>query len=332
MAGQRVVVTGATGFIGRHLVRRLASRGDRVIAVDVHPPGPDAPLPDGVEFKLIDVRDTASLAAILPGVDTVYHLASAHLEVNVPDSVYEVVNVQAVEGFVKAAAAAKVRRFVHTSSVGIYGHVSAPPAGEDAPKHPNTVYERTKLAGEQHAVPAAAAAGLSLIIVRPAWVYGPGCPRTKKLMRAVRKGMFFYVGDGSNLRHPVFIDDAVDGFLAAAAAPDSCSGKAYIIAGPRPVQLREYVDAAARALGVRTPRIAIPRAIGRGLALGTEVAFRVVGREPPFSRRSLGLFENDSAFDTSAARRDLGFEGRTELEPGFRRTLGDAAPRQRQMQ
>lgn len=329
MAGLTVVVTGATGFIGRHLVRRLADRKELVRAVDTRAPDPSSPLPENVELHLVDVRDTEQLRPVLAGVDTVYHLASAHLEVNVPDTLYEAVNVEAVERLVNAAAAAEVRRFVHTSSVGIYGHVAAPPAAEDAPKHPGTVYERTKLVGEECAVRTARAAGLSLIVVRPAWVYGPGCPRTQKLVRALRKGVFFYVGNGSNLRHPVYVDDAVDGMLAAAAAPDACSGRAYIIAGPRPVTLREYVEEAAQVLGVRAPKLVIPRMVGRGLALGTELAFRVLGRQPPFSRRSLGLFENDSAFDTAAARRDLSFEAQTDLQTGLQRTMGDMVPQER---
>ena len=214
-----------------------------------------------------------------------------------------------------------MRRLVHTSSVGIYGHVEDPPANEDAPKHPQTPYERTKLAGEEAVLRCAREAGLDVVVLRPAWVYGPGCPRTAKLLRSLRKRRFFYVGAGANLRHPLFIDDMVDAYLCAAAAPAEVAGRSYVIAGPRSMTLREMVETFARASGVMAPRLRLPRGVSRGLALAAEVAFRIAGREPPFSRRSLAFFENDNAFDTSAAERDLGFRAKVDLEEGLQRTL-----------
>ncbi len=210
---------------------------------------------------------------------------------------------------------------MHTSSVGIYGHVQHPPAREGSPKDPQTVYERTKLAGEAAALEAAEATGLDLVIVRPGWVYGPGCPRTAKLVRALSKRMFFYVGDGSNLRHPIFIGDMVDGFLAAAEALPTVAGRAYVIAGPRPMALREYISTLARLLGVREPFLSMPRSVALGLAWGAELGFGLLNRDPPFSRRSLAFFENDSAFDIGAARRDLTFRPAVDVEDGLRRTL-----------
>jgi dihydroflavonol-4-reductase len=318
-----VLVTGAVGFVGAHLVRALAA--DRAVrAIDVRP-APASVLPAGVRFAAADVRDPSSFEPLLAGVDTVFHLASAHLQVNQSEAEYRAVNVQAAAALVHACAAAGVRRFVHTSTVGIYGHVVAPPADESTAPAPGNAYERTKLEGEDAVRAAAAPAGIELIVVRPAWVYGPGCPRMAKLLRSIQRKSFVYVGSGSNLRHPIYISDAVDALLRAGAADAGCAGRSYIVAGPRPVTLRQLVEACARQLGVAAPTRRLPRPLAVAAAGAAELAFRVARREPPFSRRSLLFFENDNAFDTTAARQDLGFEPRIELDEGLRRTIDEGS-------
>jgi len=320
MAGDTVLVTGAAGFIGSHLTARLAARGATVRALDVAP-RPESLDATNIDYRRGDIRDPALMAELLTGADTVYHLASVHLAVHESEAAFEAVNVGATEALVEACAEARVGRLVHTSSVGIYGHVEDPPAGEDSPKHPQTPYERTKLRGETAALRKADEVGLDVIVLRPAWVYGPGCPRTAKLMRTLRKGRFFYMGSGGNLRHPIYIDDMVDAFLLAASAPAERAARAYIIAGPRYMPLREMIDTFSAALQVPPPRLSIPVALGRGLGLAAEIAFGLLRREPPFSRRSLAFFENDNGFTTVAAERDLGFHPRVDLEEGLRRTL-----------
>ena len=318
------LVTGAAGFIGAHLVRHLASTGASVRALDVKRPPPVLDLAE-VDYNESDICDARSLTDLLAGVDTVYHLASVHLEVHAGEDAFRRVNVRAAENLVSACAEAGVRRLVHTGSVGIYGHVEEPPAQEDSPKHPQTPYERTKLAGEEAALARAREVGQDVVVLRPAWVYGPGCPRTAKLIRTLRKGRFFYVGGGVNLRHPLFIDDMLDAFTLAADAPSAAAGRAYLIAGPRSMTLNEMVGTFARVLDVEAPRVSIPAPLGRGIGLAAELAFGLMRREPPFSRRSLAFFENDNAFDTSAAEQDLGFRAKVDLDEGLRRTLAAMA-------
>jgi nucleoside-diphosphate-sugar epimerase len=283
-----------------------------------------APLRDaGIEHHRLDLRETAGLAALLDGMDVVFHLASAHLDVRSGPDEYRAVNVHAAEALAEACARAGVRRLVHTSTVGIYGHVAAPPAAENAPRAPGNIYEQTKLEGETAVLKRAAATGLDVIVLRPAWVYGPGCPRTMKLLRTVGRRRFFYVGRGTNLRHPIHIDDALEAFLLAARAGTGAAGRAWIVAGPRAVTVRELVETCARVLDVPAPRFGVPRAAALLAAAAAELAGSVLRRQPPFSRRSLAFFDHDNAFDTGAARRDLGFEPVVELEEGLRRTVGD---------
>jgi nucleoside-diphosphate-sugar epimerase len=315
-----VLVTGAAGFIGTHLTRSLAAAGHDVRAVDVRPM-PRALFTGRVQYHQLDIRDRSAVGRAVAGVDTVYHLASAHLEVNAPPAHYREVNVDAAEHLAEDCAAAGVRRLVHTSSVGIYGDVRRPPATEEAECAPRNTYERTKLEGERAVTRAAEQGWLDLIVLRPAWVYGPGCARTAKLLRSVLRQRFVYVGHGTNLRHPLFIDDLVDAYRLAAAARAAKGTRVYNVAGPRSLTLRELVGTCASVLGVAEPRRRIPRVAGMALGRGAELVWGVAGREPPFSTRSLSFFESDNAFDTAAARRELGFVPAVDLEEGLRRTL-----------
>jgi nucleoside-diphosphate-sugar epimerase len=312
----KVLVTGGAGFIGRHLCAGLRDRGHQVACLDVV--ASDVP---GIATRVGDVRDAGLLDEMLSGADVVHHLASVHLDVHASERDFAAVNVDAATALVAAAARQGVRRVVHASSVGIYGHVADPPADEAAPRNPGNAYERSKAAGEDAALAAAREHLQEVVVLRPAWVYGPGCPRTAKLLRAIASGRFLYVGAGTNLRHPVYVDDVVAAFALAAEAPETVAGNAYIVAGPHALPLRAMVEAFARALGVPAPSRALPRPLAVGLGLGLEVAYGAVGKQPPFSRRSIVFFENDNAFETAAATRDLGFTARTDLDAGLAATL-----------
>jgi nucleoside-diphosphate-sugar epimerase len=319
----RALVTGAGGFIGSHLIRHLASRGWSVRAMDVHPAS--GALDGNIEYRVSDIRDEQTVAAALEGVDYVFNLASVHLDVHASFQQFEAVNVDALERLVQLSAAAGLRRFIQVSSVGVYGHVSEPPAKEDAPLRPENDYERTKAAGEEVARRAAAHCGLDLVIVRPSWVYGAGCPRTAKLLRSLRKRRFFYIGKATNLRHPIYIDDFLQGIESAALGPAQLRGNTYNLAGPRWMTVEEMVSQFARAIEVPPPKWHAPRWLGLTAGWAAEKVSAVTGAEPPISRRTLAFFENDNAFDISAARRAFGFDPRTELQGGVRRAAANGA-------
>jgi nucleoside-diphosphate-sugar epimerase len=316
-APRTVLVTGAGGFIGSHFVPYLASRGWRVRAIDVHAAPPGVVGPD-IDYRVLDIRDAGSLAAALADVDCVFNLASVHLDVHASFKEFEAVNVKALGRLVELCSAAGVRRLVHVSSVGVYGHVISPPASEDAPLNPQNDYERTKVAGEQAALNCAAHTGMDTVVMRPSWVYGAGCPRTRKLIRSLRKGRFFFIGRGRNLRHPIYVDDLLEALLLAAQAGPEVAGRVFNVAGPRWMTVEEMVAQFAGAIGVRAPSFHAPRWLGLALGWTAERVSAIVGVEPPVSRRTLAFFENDNAFDIGAARHSLGFEPKVELTSGVR--------------
>jgi nucleoside-diphosphate-sugar epimerase len=314
----RSLVTGAGGFIGSHLARELVRSGKEVTALDLNLDrlrDLEGPAYVGIEADLVDpdVQDRA-----LQGVDTVYHLAAAHLGVASGEEHFRKVNVEALETFTRSAARAGVRRFVHCSSVGVYGRIEAPPADEDTACRPRLVYEKTKLEGEQVILDAVAETGFPAVVLRPAWVYGPGCPRTERLFRTIGSGRFFVAGSGKRLRHCIYIGDMLEAFVRAAEA-DDVVGRVIVVGDARAVTVRELVDEIARLTGAKRPR-SLPYPLIHAAAVLAETAFRPLGAEPPLSRRTLEFFRSNTAFRIERARRYLGFEPRHDLASGLAQT------------
>jgi nucleoside-diphosphate-sugar epimerase len=324
----RVLITGGAGFVGGHLVESQLSRGHRVRTVDLHAT-PLAALAGLVEpgFRpqletlVGDITDPTCVRQLVEGVDVVYHLASAHLDTRLPESHYRRVNVAASVSLLDAAIEAGVKRFVHCSSVGVIGDVQRPPADEETPLHPTNMYERTKLEGERAVLQRAAELGFPIMVVRPAWVYGPRCPRTAKLISGIRKGRFLFFGDGCTLRHPIYIADAVTALERCVEAQPAPSGSVYIIAGERWLTVAELVQTLASVVGVPVPSLHLPIWFGKAAGYAMEVAYRPLGKPAPFSRRSMDFFLKDNAYDTAKAERELGFRAQVDLRSGLERSL-----------
>jgi len=327
MSGRsRVLVTGAGGFIGRHLAEGLARDGHPVTALDVHAEHL-RPLERPGRFDVLegDVADPDVQRRALDGVDTVFHLAAAHLGVSAGDAEFRRVNVEGVRTLVASCREVGVRRFVHCSSVGVFGEIERPPADETTPCRPDLVYERTKLAGEGVILDAVRADGFPAVILRPVWVYGPGCPRTEKLFRSIGRGRFVLAGRGERLRHCVYVDDMVEAFRLASRA-DAALGQVIIVGDAEAVPVRRLVEEIARLTGARMPR-SIPLPLLGLAARGAELAFLPLGREPPISRRTLKFFTANTAFSIARARALLGYEPRWDLATGLAETWRRLAAR-----
>lgn len=315
-----VLITGGGGFVGSHLVDSQLAQGHRVRTVDLHAERlahvADQP---SLDVVLGNITDQSLVDRVVSGIDVAYHLASAHLDVSLPDETYWQVNVQATENLLRAAQTAHVQRVVHCSSNGVIGHVQNPPANETTPCNPTNVYERTKLAGEQVALQVAQETGLHVVVARPAWVYGPRCPRTQKLFNTIQKGRFVMVGNGQTLRHPIYVSDAVRG-LELCAATENAAGQIYLLAGEKPVTIEALVRTIAELLDMRPPAVRLPLWLGTVAGCALEWAFKPLGRRPPFSRRSLDFFLKNNAYDISKAERELGFQPQVDLRAGLAQT------------
>jgi nucleoside-diphosphate-sugar epimerase len=322
--GERVLVTGGTGFIGSRLAHRLRAEGRAVrvlslIATPAEARNADALEAAGVEIVEGSVADRRLHPRALDGVAVVHHVAAAMREADVPDRVFWDVNVAATQDLARAARESRVRRFVYCSTMGVTGDVRGRAVDETAPYRPNNVYARTKAAAEEWIL-AEARAGFAATAVRPADVYGPGDQRLVKLFRMIQTRRFVMLGDGRGRRHMVYIDDLLEGMLAAETEPRAV-GEAFLLAGPAPIALRDLTSLIAGELGARPPRLRLPYRPVWLAAAAVEAACRPLRVQPPIYPRRVDFFAHDYEFDTRKARTVLGFAPRVDVAEGVRRTI-----------
>jgi nucleoside-diphosphate-sugar epimerase len=315
----KILVTGATGFTGGALARRLVADGAKVRILVRDTARAESLTPLGMEIAVGDLRDPACLSGALDDVDAVYHIAALYRQQSVEHSAFEDINANGVQHLLDASIAAGVRRFVHCSTVGVHGHVAHPPAAEDAPLAPSDPYQRSKLEGERIAARYMAEGRLPITIFRPAGIYGPGDLHFLKLFRGVKRRRFPMIGSGQVLWHGVYIDDLVDGIIKCGTL-DAAIGETFILAGPEYTTLNELVAIVAAAVGARPPWLKIPLPPVYWAAATCEAICRPLKLEPPLHRRRVDFFTKNRAFDISKARRMLGYDPQMSIHEGVART------------
>lgn len=320
MGRERALVTGATGFTGRHLAERLVEDGFEVRAVVRNPSRAGHLEERGVEVVQGDLRDRDSLGAALAGVGIVYHVAALFRQASATRRDLHGTNVEGTRNLLEAAALEGVQRFVHCSTVGVHGATQNGPASEDSPFAPGDPYEESKAEAEKLVHRYSSGSRLPCVVCRPAGIYGPGDLRFLKLVRAVAKGLFVMVGSGTVRHQFVYVDDVVEGLLAGGQAQKAVGGT-YILAGPAPVTLNELTETVADILGVRGPRLRVPAGPIYAAALLCEVGCRPLGLSPPLFRRRVDFFRKSRVFDISKAREELDFEPRVDVRTGMERTI-----------
>lgn len=316
----KVLVTGATGFTGGHLARRLAAAGDAVRVLVRHPDKASALREAGLDVVGGDLTDHASLRRACEGLEVVYNIAALYRTAGLPDSAYRAVNAEGVAAVIRAAAAAGARRVVHCSTVGVHGDVEHPPANEDAPLRPGDVYQETKLEGERLGTAAAKETGVELVIARPSGIYGPGDRRLFKLFGGVARGRFVLLGDGKIFYHLTYVDDLCDGFRLCATVAGA-AGRTYLLAGGEVTTLRELIGITANVAGVSPPKLRLPVWPFWLAGAACEAICKPFGIAPPIYRRRVDFFTKSRAFDISRARAELGFAPKVGLREGIGRTL-----------
>ena len=315
----RIFITGATGFVGGALARAFVSDGAEVHALARSSSSHQSL--DGVDihYHRGDITVPDSLKTVIAGADLVIHAAGRLGQAGVPESAYEQVHVEGTRNLLEAVRATGSNpRVLHISSPGVLGPIDGEPATEDASYEPSNAYERTKAAAERVALEFAAE-GLPVVIARPEFIYGPGDLHVLRLFEAVRNGRFLYIDGGKYFCHPTFIDDAVRGMRLCLSRGKP--GAIYHVAGPREVTFRELGETIAQALGVRPPRVSIPRWLIRAGATGLEVAASLVGKTPPLTRTGAAFFSENRRFSWQRAHDELGYTPQTDLANGVARTV-----------
>ena len=252
----RILVTGASGFVGRAVCAELRSRDHQVTAL-VRTPGTE---PAGTRALAGDITEPASLAPVIDQTqpDAVLHLA-AQTAATKDTELIERVNVEGTQNLVEACANAGVERFVFCSTV-VTGNAHGETLTEDSTLPVDTVYGRSKQKGEE----IVRGAGLRSAIVRPAHVYGPGGWYEEEFVKRLRQpGRLAVVGKGDNWWDVVRVEDVATAL--ALAVERAAHGRVYHVADDQPIRFYDFVALTAEALGVGAPR-RIPLAVAKRIA------------------------------------------------------------------
>jgi UDP-glucose 4-epimerase len=309
------LITGAAGFLGRHLAQRLAESGVPLRAVVR--PGEDARfLRDlGAEVRSADLLDAETLPPLFEGgVDRVFHLA-AICNFSTPYAVLHPTNVVAVERITRLAVQAGVKRYLQMSSSSVYGPHRGQPFLEDSERAPRDDYGRSKAQGEE-IVWKRIAEGLPGIIARPCTVYGPGCTDGAGKVFSRPASIMAIPGSGRQRLSNVRVED-----VAAASVHlselDDVEGQAFNIADDSHPELAEALALAAEAFGSRPPRLHLPLGLIAAVAKLQRPVARLRGRIPDLELDAVRLLRDDYLVDNSKLK-STGYEF---LYPDFQASM-----------
>jgi nucleoside-diphosphate-sugar epimerase len=320
MSAPTVLITGATGLIGRNFARRAAAAGYPVLAMVRR--DSDRSALDGVPVRFIEGDLTApeTLPAALAGADVVVHTA-AHLGDWGPPEKYRAINVVAVEHMLNAATRiGRVQRWIHLSSQGVYPARHHYGTDETTPPETNNIdgYTQTKAESElvveryvrEHDLPA--------VILRPGFTYGPGERNAlKRVVEKIQAGKMKIIGRGDRLLNNTSVENLCDAILLAIETPN-IEGETFNIRDERLVTREEFVHTIADYLGQPYPRH-VPEWLVKGVVGPIEAIARLRGRETPpiITRGQIKFLTQNLDYSIAKAKRVLGYRPRVDFRDGI---------------
>jgi len=311
-----VLVSGATGLIGKNLVEFLLQKGysvrvlvrDKKRVEDI----------SNVEIFEGDLTRATSLAGIEKDIDVVVNCAGTLGKWNTDKADLYKVNVQGSINLLERFIDKGLHRFIHLSAAGVTG-----PLGDKVDEsydcRPVTAYEKTKLSGEKKILELSRLWNIQVSVLRPAFTYGEGDLHKLALFKAVKKGKFIFVNNGKSGIHPVYIGDLISGILLA--IKKGRNGAIYIIGGERPVTQKELVYTIADNLGVKRPGLSIPYWFAWFAASFLEILGKAFSFEPVITRSRAMMMGRNFGYSINKARKELGYAPEINMQEGIARTI-----------
>lgn len=314
-----VLITGATGLLGSHLIKELQQRGEHIRALVLPVENADGLLRQGVEVVRGDITDASTLTPAVEDIDLIFHLAGM-MGVWRPLADYRIVNVNGSVNLYKAAQAAHVRRFVHTSSHTVYGLGYGRFMTENDPLRPDPdPYSITKAEADRLIRRLMLTSDMETVILRPGTFFGPGDRlHFGRMAQKTKDGKALIVGRGDNALPFCYVSDVVQGFMLA-AFHENAPGNVYNITNDRPLTQLEMYNAIADAVGGTHPKIHLPYLpIYYGSIVAERVVARITRTKPVVSELGALMFGSDNRHSVEKARRELGFEPQVDLYEGIK--------------
>jgi len=317
----RILLTGATGFIGGRLAERLAVAQDTRVRALVR----NLDKAEGLQFRGVevvrgDVTDPESLERAVRDCQIVIHCAALIHDAKVTVEGFRQVNVEGTRNILDAAAAAGANTFVHLSSIGVYGTTPRRETRETDPHQPcGDPYCDSKIEAEQVVIKHAPQKNMSFVIIRPANVYGPRSSFwTVALIEMIKAGKLKLIDEGRGMANHVYIDNLIDAVVLAIEG-ERARNESFIVSDGVNTNWKEFLGHYTRLLQLEPlPSISKSRAWATGLLL--EAKARVTGKPASFSRRAVAYWTQTGTFSIAKARTILGYSPQIGLEQGMDQT------------
>jgi nucleoside-diphosphate-sugar epimerase len=321
------LVTGATGLLGSHIAEQLHRRGEKIRVLVRR--GSDTSFLDtlGAEKVYGDLSDKAALAEAVKGVKTVYHSAAKVGDWGHWDE-FQKITIDGTENLLSASSAAGVERFLHISSISVYGYVDGEgvvldetaPLGVDLYRW--SYYSKAKVIAENMIWDWHKQGKIKATVVRPSWLYGPRDRASiGRLINAIRAGKAKIIGDGENRLSLSHAGNVAEGAILAATKPEGI-GQVYNCCSDGKITLSEYMNSIARVLGVPPVTRKVPYKVAKTAGFLMEVFGRMTGRkEPPMvSRYAVWLMGRRILFSNDKIRA-LGWKPSIDYAMGIPQTV-----------
>ncbi len=319
----KILVTGATGFLGSAMCRALVQGGQEVRALARKTS--DLSRLNGlpVEVRYVSLEDSSNLVDLFDGIGYVYHCAALVSDWGPWSSFYEA-NVKGVRNLLEAAQGSRnLQRFVHISTTDVYGY----PVEAVDETYPITdiglPYNRSKGLGEKAVWDAYRRTGMPVSVVRPATIYGPrSMSIVVEIAALLKKKRMAWIDEGKLPAGLLYIDNAVEGIIQAAHSPRTV-GQAYNLRDEGNETWRQFMTALAIGMKVEPPRTNLPSGLVMAMASLLETIYRMIGirNRPLATRHSTYMFCRSQGYSIEKARRDFGFRSRVSFDEGMERTI-----------
>jgi nucleoside-diphosphate-sugar epimerase len=324
---ETLLLTGATGFIGGHLARRLVEDGYAVRGLARASSDTTRLRKLGVQIASGDLTDARSLAGAVEGCERVVHCGALVSDWATTAEI-AATNVTGTRNLLSACVAASVRRFVHLSTTDVYGHPGRPRIDETyTTTRFSNWYAQTKLDAEREVRRAEAASALDAVILRPATVYGPGSKDViGEIARAIQSRHMLLVDRGRAVAGLCYVENLVDAAVLA-LAHEAAPGSAFNVSDGLVVTWRQLAADLADGLGSPKVRWSIPYRLAWGLGFSLEHGYRLlrgatgISTPPLLSRQAVQVLGRDQEFSNRKLRETLGWKPRVGYESGLAATV-----------
>ncbi len=323
----KIFITGATGFIGRELIKKLKKEKYQITALARDKSKAELLKKQGVKTVIGDLLKPETFTKELNSNDVFIHLAAIRANWNIPSNFLEV-NAHVLKKLITPNS--QLKHIIDTSSVYVYGRLKDHPTDENSPLLAKDIYGKSKIIAENNLQEVCLKYGIPYTVIRPAIVYGPNDTElgmVTKMVELIKKNKFPIIGSGNNLLHLVYIDDLTEAYIKA--IKKGGQNQTYLIASSKPIKLIDLVNLVKKNLKIFSKSKTIPKFPLQSAAfvfetlykLGYQISPQIFRNEPPLTVQKVITVADNWHYNINKAKKELGYNPKVDYQQGIQKTL-----------